>query len=193
MNRTVFYLIPFICAFSCAQPEPKTTDADVIEEEAPARELLPPTAIERSATTGMNILGIIDSRPDLSIFRELLHVSYVEGIVENPTEYTVFAPTNAAFEALPKETLEEMRKPSGASMLRPIISLHIAQGVQNARAINSKVGNGKFEQKMVGGKMAVLSLRNGELYINEARIIETDLSGSNGTVHIVDKIVTSGN
>jgi uncharacterized surface protein with fasciclin (FAS1) repeats len=192
MKRATLYILPLLFAFSCTPSETTTTEDQATTEESAASSTTtttPPAVVGNSDTSTMNIVAIIDSRPELSIFRELLHTSYIDGIIGSDKVFTVFAPTNAAFEALPKATLEELRSQSNVAKLRPVIAGHIMPGAHTGASIIETLKTRGGSQMMMGNTEVIFASKDRDLMIGDAVVVEGDIKGTNGIVHIVDKVV----
>jgi uncharacterized surface protein with fasciclin (FAS1) repeats len=103
--------------------------------------------------------------------------------LSGPGPFTVFAPINAAFAKLPAGTVEELLKPENKAKLAAILTYHVVAG--KVLAADVKPG----EVKTVNGKPATISIKDGAPYIDGAKIIATDLVGSNGVVHVIDSVI----
>jgi uncharacterized surface protein with fasciclin (FAS1) repeats len=110
--------------------------------------------------------------------------------------FTVFAPTNAAFGALPKGTLESLLKPESKSKLSAILTYHVVAGNFKAADVVAAInkGGGKFAIKTVNGGTLIASLKGDKVVITDANgssatITATDLKASNGVVHVIDSVV----
>ena len=100
--------------------------------------------------------------------------------------FTVFAPTNAAFEKLPKGTVESLLKPENKEKLAGILKYHVVAGkVMAADAIKL---DGK-SAKTVQGSSAPIIVKGGVVYIGDAKIVKTDIVGSNGVIHVIDTVI----
>lgn len=110
--------------------------------------------------------------------------------------FTVFAPTNAAFDKLPAGTVENLLKPENKAALSSVLTYHVVAGRMSsadvAKAI--KAGNGKAEFKtvqggtltaMMSGKDVVLKDSKG----NTSKITIMDVNQSNGVIHVIDTVV----
>lgn len=97
--------------------------------------------------------------------------------------FTIFAPTDEAFASLPKGTVEDLLKPENRDTLASILTYHVVAGKVTA----ADVSPGMVET--VNGASAEISVENGAVKIDGARIIATDLVGSNGVVHIIDAVI----
>ncbi|SHM67047.1 fasciclin domain-containing protein [Flavobacterium xinjiangense] len=110
--------------------------------------------------------------------------------------FTVFAPTNAAFNKLPKGTVETLLKPENKKMLQTILTYHVVAGKMNASAIAKaiKMGKGKAMLKTVSGGTLTAWMKGKKLYItdengNSAKVTIADVNQSNGVIHVVDAVV----
>ncbi len=110
--------------------------------------------------------------------------------------FTVFAPTNAAFENLPKGTVESLLKPENKDQLTKILTYHVVSGNIDAAGVMEaiKSGNGKAVLTTLSGGELTASIDNGKVKLtdesgNSAFVTATDLKGSNGIVHVIDGVV----
>jgi uncharacterized surface protein with fasciclin (FAS1) repeats len=111
--------------------------------------------------------------------------------------FTVFAPTNAAFDKLPKGTVETLLKPENKKMLQAVLTYHVVAGKMNAKDIAKaiKKGNGKAVLKTVQGGTLTAWMMGKDLYItdengNKSKVTIADVNQSNGVIHVVDAVVT---
>lgn len=119
-------------------------------------------------------------------------VSTLQG--EGP--FTVFAPTNEAFDKLPAGTVESLLKPENKAQLSKILTYHVVSGNLDAAAVVAaiKKGKGKVELTTVSGGKLTGSLDGDKVKLtdeagNSAYVIAADLKGSNGVVHVVDAVL----
>ncbi len=111
--------------------------------------------------------------------------------------FTVFAPTNAAFDKLPKGTVETLLKPENKKMLQTILTYHVVAGKMNASDIAKaiKKGGGKATLKTVSGGTLSAWMKGKDLYLtdengNSAKVTIADVNQSNGVIHVIDAVVT---
>ena len=111
--------------------------------------------------------------------------------------FTVFAPTNAAFDKLPKGTVGTLLKPENKKMLQTILTYHVAAGKWNAADIAKAIkdGKGKKKKKTVSGGTLTAWMKGKDLYItdengNSAKITIADVNQKNGVIHVIDSVVT---
>jgi uncharacterized surface protein with fasciclin (FAS1) repeats len=110
--------------------------------------------------------------------------------------FTVFAPTNAAFDKLPAGTVESLLKPENKAQLAKILTYHVVSGNLDAAAVIAaiKKGNGKVELITVSTGKLTASMDNGKVKLtdesgNSAYVTATDLKGSNGVIHVIDGVL----
>ncbi len=110
--------------------------------------------------------------------------------------FTVFAPTNAAFEKLPAGTVDNLLKPENKATLAGILTYHVVAGKVDAKKVAAaiKAGNGKAELKTVQGETLTASLEAGKVILTDSKggkatVTATDLKASNGVIHVIDTVL----
>ncbi len=110
--------------------------------------------------------------------------------------FTVFAPTNAAFEKLPDGTVETLLKPENKDQLVNILTYHVIAGEFNAEAVLGAIekGNGSVSLETIEGGEITAKVKDGAVYLEDekggwAKVTATDLEGSNGVIHVIDTVV----
>jgi len=110
--------------------------------------------------------------------------------------FTVFAPTNAAFDKLPKGTVETLLKPENKKMLQTILTYHVVAGKMNASDIAKaiKAGKGKATLKTVSGGTLTAWMKGKKLYITDEKgsvseVTIADVNQSNGVIHVVNTVL----
>ncbi|WP_264550856.1 fasciclin domain-containing protein [Flavobacterium sp. N2038] len=110
--------------------------------------------------------------------------------------FTVFAPTNKAFDKLPKGTVESLLKPENKKMLQTILTYHVVAGKMNSSDIAAaiKEGKGKATLKTVSGGTLTAWMSGKDLYIsdengNKSKVTIADVNQSNGVIHVVDTVL----
>jgi uncharacterized surface protein with fasciclin (FAS1) repeats len=110
--------------------------------------------------------------------------------------FTVFAPTNAAFEKLPKGTVDNLLKPANKATLTKILTYHVVPGKQDAAAIAEaiKSGNGKATFKTVQGGILTASMDGKDVILTDekggkSKVTIADVRQSNGVIHVVDSVL----
>ena len=142
---------------------------------------------------------IIDNAVNSKDHTTLVAAVKAAGLVETlkgPGPFTVFAPTNAAFAALPAGTVDTLLKPESKPTLTKVLTYHVVSGKMDAAALMAavKAGNGKATLKTVsGGTLTATSNGSAVMVMDEsggtANVAIADVTQSNGVIHVVDKVL----
>ena len=120
-------------------------------------------------------------------FKTLLAAVKAAGLVETlsgPGPFTVFAPTDEAFAKVPAATLADLLKPENKATLAGILTYHVVAGrVYSEAAVAAK------SAKTVQGASVVIKANDNGAFVNDAKIIATDVDASNGVIHIIDSVI----
>ncbi|MCC6411079.1 MAG: fasciclin domain-containing protein [Saprospiraceae bacterium] len=103
--------------------------------------------------------------------------------LSNAGPFTVFAPTNAAFDLLPDGTVESLLKPENKSKLEEILQYHVAVGVYKSEALR----DGQIIGMAYSGNVKI-AVKDGKVTVNGANILAS-VPASNGIVHVIDKVL----
>ena len=113
--------------------------------------------------------------------------------------FTVFAPTNVAFGALPPGTVDTLLKPENKATLTQVLTYHVVPGRVDAAALGEQIraGGGKAMLKTVSGGMLTATMRGNDVVIvdakgNQSVVTTADEYQSNGVIHVVDKVLLPG-
>ena len=116
--------------------------------------------------------------------------------LSGPGPFTVFAPTNAAFAALPAGTVESLLKPENKAALAKVLTYHVVAGRMSANDLMAAVkrGGGQATLTTVEGEPLMVMQSGNQLWIedaqgNKARITTGDVMQSNGVIHVVNKVL----
>jgi uncharacterized surface protein with fasciclin (FAS1) repeats len=118
------------------------------------------------------------------------------GVLTGEGPFTVFAPTNAAFDALPKGTVATLLKPENKAALTGVLTYHVIAGKFNAEDVIGliKKNDGKATVATVAGGELTLSLKDGKVTVtdvngNSATVTAADLNQTNGVIHVIDAVL----
>ena len=110
--------------------------------------------------------------------------------------FTVFAPTNAAFDKIPKATLDGLMKPESKKALAGILTYHVVAGKHDAASIAKAIeeGKGKASFKTVAGGMLTATMEGKDVILTDAKggkskVTIADVMQSNGVIHVVDSVL----
>ena len=116
--------------------------------------------------------------------------------LEGAGPFTVFAPTNAAFDKLPAGTVDTLVKPENKATLTKILTYHVVPGRLSAQDLTAKarMGGGKAMLKTVEGEDLTVQVKNGAVWLIDAkggmsRVTTADVNQSNGVIHVVDTVL----
>jgi len=131
--------------------------------------------------------SIVTVAANAGTFKTLLAAAKAAGLVEaltGPGPLTVFAPTDAAFAALPKGTVENLLKPENKAQLASILTYHVVPG----RVYSSELLKGQATETLQGGSLQA-RLVGGKPQIMGSGIVAADLDASNGVIHVIDQVL----
>jgi len=132
-----------------------------------------------------NIVETAQGNPDFSTLVTAVGAAELVETLSGPGPFTVFAPTNAAFAALPAGTLDSLlADPKGA--LTDILKLHVLSGAVDSKAAIAAAG-GNVET--LGGPVSV-ALDGDKLVVGGATVVTADLQTTNGIIHVIDAVIT---
>ncbi len=137
--------------------------------------------------TNMSNKDIVDTAVGAGQFNTLAAALGAAGLVETlkgPGPFTVFAPTDAAFAALPAGTVEELLKPENKAKLASILTYHVVSGKVTASDVVKL-----SEADSVGGPKLNITTEGGTVRINDATVTTADIETSNGVIHVIDKVL----
>jgi uncharacterized surface protein with fasciclin (FAS1) repeats len=145
-----------------------------------------PEPVSRATANAKNVFDLIDNNPSLKSLAAAMDDANLDKVLDRGGPYTIFAPSDRAFAALPAATRERLRKDENRVLLRQILDYHVVPKKLTA----SQLQSGKVLTQ--GGN--TIHLRVGDrVRVNAAKAIEQDLQAGNGVVHIVDRILIPPN
>jgi len=132
-------------------------------------------------------MDIVDTAIAADDFNTLVTAVQEAGLVEalkSEGPFTVFAPTDAAFAALPEGTLETLL--ANPDQLRDILLYHVVEGKVMAADV---LGLDGAQVETLLGEDIEIGIMDGKVYINDAQVITTDIETSNGVIHVIDTVI----
>jgi uncharacterized surface protein with fasciclin (FAS1) repeats len=131
--------------------------------------------------------SIVENAAVDASFSTLVAAVKAAGLAETlsgPGPFTVFAPSNEAFAKLPKGTVEDLLKPENKDKLVAILTYHVVPGTVKAKDVV-----GLSEAKTVNGKAAKVTVKDGTVMIDGAKVVKTDITSKNGVIHVIDAVI----
>jgi len=136
-----------------------------------------------------NIVTLAVATPDLSTLVSAVTAADLVGTLNGAGPFTVFAPTNAAFAALPAGTLDSLLLPENKATLSGILTYHVVAGkvmskdLSNGQVVKT-VNGGNLTVEIAGGKVMLVDAKGGK-----STVVSADVDASNGVVHVIDTVL----
>lgn len=143
-----------------------------------------------------NVVQNASAAPNLTTLVAAVKEAGLVETLEGPGPFTVFAPTNAAFDKLPKATVEALMKPDMKADLKKVLTYHVVAGKVDAAELakDIKAGGGTYNMKTVEGGTLTAKMDGNKIALIDEKgggaIIETpDVYQSNGVAHVIDSVL----
>lgn len=137
----------------------------------------------------------VNSKDHTTLVAAVKAAGLVEAL-QSDGPFTVFAPTNAAFEKLPDGTVSTLLKPENKEQLQTILKYHVVSGNWKAKAIAKLIedGDGKAIVKTLSGSTLTIWSKGGDVYVtdengNSGKVTIADVNQSNGVIHVIDNVL----
>lgn len=152
--------------------------------------------ISNVANAQKSIVDIAVSNEDFSTLVTALKAAELVSALQADGPFTVFAPTNSAFEKIDSNTLNSLLKPENRKALANILTYHVVPAQLMAKDVVAALekGKGKVEVKALNGQVLTVVQKDGKIWLqdqkgNYSEIVKTDVAGSNGVIHVIDTVV----
>jgi uncharacterized surface protein with fasciclin (FAS1) repeats len=130
---------------------------------------------------------IVDTAVAAGSFNTLakaLQAADLVGTLKEKGPFTVFAPTDEAFAKLPQATLDDLLKPENKAKLRRILTYHVVPGRVTAADLMKLKAT-----KAVSGDIIDITVADGSVRVDQARVMKADINASNGVIHVIDSVI----
>lgn len=172
------------------------TDAMATDGMAGDPAAMPADAGPGGLDPGKDLVANASASPDHTTLVSAVQAADLVATLQGPGPYTVFAPTDAAFQALPAGTVEGLLQPDQKEALAGILTYHVVPGSVDAAALASQIeaGGGTATLATVNGAELTAALEGDAVVITDAkggkaRVSTADLRASNGVIHVVDAVL----
>jgi uncharacterized surface protein with fasciclin (FAS1) repeats len=133
------------------------------------------------------VLQLAVATPELSTLVELLKVAELTGALNGQGNFTVFAPTNAAFSKLDSKMVASLLLPEHRDKLRSILLYHVL----GMRVHSQSIGVDVLTPHTLQGKnLCIYRDRFDVVHVNDTHVIKADIQASNGVIHLIDGVLT---
>lgn len=137
-----------------------------------------------TANDNHNIVEVASETDNLSTLVAAVKAAGLVETLSGDGPFTVFAPTNAAFAALPEGTVESLLHPENRDQLVQILTYHVASG----KVMSTDLSDGMMAETVEGSEITI-SIADGGVSINDANVVAADVEASNGVVHLIDSVI----
>jgi uncharacterized surface protein with fasciclin (FAS1) repeats len=141
------------------------------------------SVIAAKNTQSGTVVEIAAGNPAFSTLVTAVKAAGLAETLSSKGPFTVFAPTNEAFAALPKGTLEALLKPENRDLLRKVLTYHVVSGDLMAKDLRSG------HVKTVAGSAVAVKVRQQGIRVNNSNVIKADVDAKNGVIHVIDRVL----
>jgi uncharacterized surface protein with fasciclin (FAS1) repeats len=181
MKKLINYSLPAIIALFAFACNASTNEAQTSTEETA---IVGGQSAVQDEESQKDIVKVAASSKDHSTLVAAVKQAELVDVLSNAGPFTVFAPTNAAFDKVPKETLNALMKDDKKSELQDILQYHVSVGVfkqemlQDGQVINQ-----------ANSKNITISKKDGKLVVNGFATIIASIPAANGIIHVIDGVL----
>ena len=169
-----------------------STAPETTPETSPAPDATTPTPSTPSpapsspgASTGTeNLVALAAANGSFKTLTAALKAADLTTTLEGTGPFTIFAPNDQAFAALPQEALQELLKPENKALLVKILTYHVVPGKVTSADLKSGA-----VKSVEGGSINVKVDPATGVTVNEAKVVQPDIQASNGVIHVIDKVI----
>jgi uncharacterized surface protein with fasciclin (FAS1) repeats len=185
---TILSITVGTAATSCTSADStKPLDTPVVTASPDSAKPLDAPVAATPSTKAETIVDIAVGNPDFSTLVTAVKAAGLAETLSGKGPFTLFAPTNEAFAALPKGTVEKLLKPENRDALKKVLTYHVVAGDLMAKDLRS----GKVAT-VEGGSVAV-KVQGQTVSVNSASVVKADIDAKNGVVHVIDKVLLPPN
>ncbi len=168
------------------------------EEAAPADAMAANTsAMAPAPAAGGTVVAVAQGNPDFTTLVSAVTSADLAGTLGGAGPFTVFAPTNAAFEKVPAATRASLMAPAGKADLTKILTYHVVPGRVDAATLTQQIQAGGGSAALTTVEGGVLTARvgaDGSVTLTDenggvSRVVQADVPASNGVIHAIDTVV----
>jgi len=175
-----------------ATPAPEPTQVPTTETAPVPENQKPPTdkptqtkpSGGSSSTQGKNLVALAEADGSFKTLTKALKAAGLTEILQGKDNYTIFAPTDAAFAKLPQDAVRDLLKPENKEVLVKLLTYHVVKG----QVLSTDLKSGEVKS-VEGGAINVKVDPATGVTVNEAKVTKADIRGSNGVMHAIDQVI----
>lgn len=170
------------CAGASDEMTPEATTAETTSAAASPSESMSESMSEAPMEEAGTIVDVAAGNPDFETLVGAVTAADLVETLSGDGPFTVFAPTDDAFDALPEGLLDALLLPENKDALTSILTYHVVSGEVMAADVTA----GDVET-VEGSTIAITT--DGGVMVNDANVVTTDVDASNGVIHVIDKVI----
>ena len=143
-----------------------------------------------------DIINIASNNHDFTTLVAAIKVAGLVETLQSDGPFTVFAPTNTAFDKLPEGTVKSLLEPGAKDQLTKILTYHVVAGEFKAKDVIAAINasGGSFTIKTVSGDKLVATMNGNSVILTDenggvSAVTKTDLDATNGVIHVIDSVI----
>lgn len=182
---SVFVTLPVLAQTKPA-PDMQTKPASDMQtpSQVETKPMAPSTSpTMNSTTTTRSVVDVAAANSSFKTLTAALKAAGLDKTLASGGPYTIFAPTDEAFAALPKGAVEQLLKPENKDLLIKVLTYHVVPGENTSSTL--KPG----ETKTLEGASVKVSVGSSGVMVNDAKVVQPDIQASNGVIHVIDKVI----
>jgi uncharacterized surface protein with fasciclin (FAS1) repeats len=138
---------------------------------------------EKSATADKTVVEIAAGNESFTTLVAAVKAAGLAEALSGTGPFTIFAPTNEAFAKLPAGTVETLLKPENKEKLAGILKYHVVSGKVMAADVKA------MKVKTLQGSEFEITIKEGTVMVDGAKVVKTDIVGKNGVIHVIDSVI----
>lgn len=166
---------------SIMQTQPPTMRTQPQAQPTPMTPSASPTKTSTAASG--NVVDVAAANGSFKTLTAALKAAGLDKALASEGPFTIFAPTDEAFAALPEGTVEELLKPENRDTLITILTYHVVPGENTSKTLKSG------EAETLEGTPVEVKVSASGVRVNDANVVTADIQASNGVIHVIDKVI----
>ena len=181
---SIFNEPPYNRSGGAASP-PETSPAPTPDATTPVPSTSKPETTPGASTGSKNLVALAAANGSFKTLTAALKAADLTATLEGTGPFTIFAPNDQAFAALPQEALQELLKPENKALLVKILTYHVVPG----KVTSTDLKSGAVKSVEGGSINVKIDAATGVSLNNEAKVVQPDIQASNGVIHVIDKVI----
>ena len=149
----------------------------------PASPAMPDKVSPAVPASSGTVVEVIDADDKLKTLAAAIKAAGLDKALSGKGPFTIFAPSDEAFAALPPTAVADLMKPANKAKLAQLLKYHVVSGKMDAASLKSG------DIKTLQGKPITVKVEGDKVMVNSATVTQADVSASNGVIHILDKVI----